>query len=300
MEIVEFQWLKDSPSHKAALQEALGCSGQLLKKHLSPKDLTRSIRAKDISRLPLDLVNHLKVNPIFEGARPTVIKETEDYLVLHKPAFVHSHPLCYSDRDTLINFLAQEGYWEVLKVNEANYDRGLIFRLDFETSGIMIVAKNEKYFEEMRHNFKDKMKRKLYWAIVEGEFDQEGFWTHYFKGTGLKGAKQRVELEPRGDADMGQLELKKVMSVNNKSLVLVNLSSGLRHQIRGQLAALGFPILGDELYGGNKAERLFLHAWRYEWDQIEEDNCADLFDRFFDLNSCLQMSHDMLGVFKRR
>lgn len=300
MEFVEFQWLNDSPSHKAALQEALSCSGQLLKKHFSSKDLARSIRARDTSRLPLDLVNHLQVNPVFKGPRPSVLKETENYLVLHKPSEVHSHPLCYSDQDTLINFLAEEGYWDVLRVNEASYDRGLIFRLDYETSGIMLIAKNEKYFEEMRHNFKDKMKRKLYWAIVDGDFDQEGSWTHYFKATGLKGAKQKVETQARADSDEGQLEVRKVMSVNGKSLVMVNLSSGLRHQIRGQLAALGFPLLGDELYGGKKAERLFLHAWRYEWDEIEEDNQADLFDRFFDLNSCLQMSHDMLSVFKSR
>ena len=102
------------------------------------------------------------------------------------------------------------------------------------------------------------------------------------------------------ESDEGSLEVKKIMTTGNNSLVLVNLQSGLRHQIRAQLAALGFPILGDELYGGSRAERLFLHAWRYEWSEIEEDNSADLFDGFFDLNSGLKMAHDMLRVFKSR
>ena len=300
MEFVEFQWLNDSPSHKSALQEVLNCSGQLLKKHFSSKELSRPIKIRDTSRLPLDLVNHLSINPVFKGPRPYVIKETKNYLVIHKPAGVHSHPLCYSDQDTLINFLAEGGYWESLRVNQLSYDRGLIFRLDFETSGIMLVAKNQQYFEEMRLNFKDKMKRKLYWAIVEGHFDQEGFWTHYFKPTGLKGSKQKVELQTHPDALMGQLEVSSIMTLNDKTLVMVNLSSGLRHQIRAQLAALGFPILGDELYGGQKAERLFLHAWRYEWDEIEEDRQADLFDSFFDLDRALEMSQDMLRTFKSR
>ncbi|MBA2406031.1 MAG: RNA pseudouridine synthase [Bdellovibrionales bacterium] len=300
MEFIEFQWLKESPSHKTALQEALNCSGQLLKKHFSSKELSRPIRVRDISRLPLDLVNHLKINPVFKGPKPFIIKETEDYLVLHKPSGVHSHPHCYTDQDTLLNFLASIGYLDILKVNEGNYDRGLLFRLDYETSGIMIMAKNEKYFAQMRLNFKDKMKRKLYWAIVDGDFDQAGSWIHYFRATGVKGAKQKVDHIQRSDADVGELEVRKIMTVNDKSLVLVNLNSGLRHQIRGQLAALGFPILGDELYGGKQAERLYLHAWRYEWDEIEEDTLADLFDRFFDLNRSLQMSHDMLSVFKSR
>lgn len=300
MQFIELQWLGDCPTFKEALQETLGCSGQLLKKHFSSKELSRSIRAKDISKLPVDLVNHMKINPVYSGPQCEVLKETKDYLVLHKPANSHSHPLCYSDTDTLINFLASEGHWQAIMVNEQNYDRGLLYRLDFETSGIMIVAKTEEYFALMRNNFRDKMKRKLYWAVVEGEFNQEGFWTHYFRASGAKGSKQKVDTTPHSDADMGEMEVYKVHSENNKSLVLVNLTSGLRHQIRAQLSALGFPILGDELYGGKSAERLFLHAWRYEWDEMEEDTQAELFERFFNLNSSLQVSHDMLGIFKRR
>jgi 23S rRNA pseudouridine1911/1915/1917 synthase len=298
--MIEFHWIQDYPSQKEALQGLLNCSGQLLKKHFASKDLNRPIRAKDRSRLPLDLVNHMKINPVFTGPRPAVLKETENYLVLHKPSNVHSHPHVYSDQDTLLNFLSEEGHHQTLNVNANNYDRGLLFRLDYETSGIMLVAKNDQYFEEMRVHFREKMKSKFYWAIVEGDFNQEGFWTHYFKGSGAKGSKQKVDVSPLPDSDMGELEVKKVLYENGKSLVLVNLSHGLRHQIRAQLAALGFPILGDELYGGAKAERLFLHALRYEWDEIEEDPNADLFDRFFDLNRGLQMSHDMFSVFKRR
>lgn len=298
--MIEFHWIQDFSSQKEALQGLLNCSGQLLKKHFSSKELSRPIRAKDRSRLPLDLVNHMMINPVFVGAMPEVLKETENYLVLHKPSNVHSHPLCYSDQDTLLNFLSQSGFDKTLSVNASHYDRGLLFRLDYETSGIMLLAKNEKYFEEMRANFREKMKSKFYWAIVEGDFNQEGFWTHFFRGSGAKGSKQKVENYSFPESDMGELEVKKVLYENGKSLVLVNLSHGLRHQIRAQLAALGFPILGDELYGGTKAERLFLHALRYEWDEVEEDSKADLFDSFFDLNRGLQMSHDMFSVFKRR
>jgi 23S rRNA pseudouridine1911/1915/1917 synthase len=300
MDMVEFSWLSDEPNHKEALQAVLKCSGQLLKKHFSSKELNRSYKAHSVSRLPLDLVNHLMINPEFQGPLPRILEERANYLVLHKPSGVHSHPLCYSDKDTLMNYLAHAGQWESLTVNPTSYDRGLIFRLDYETSGLMLVAKNEKFFEEMRTGFKERMKRKIYWAIVDGDFDQDGSWTHFFRATGVKGAKQKVDLHPHPDADEGSLVVKKIAFKDGKSLVLVNLKTGLRHQIRAQLSALGFPILGDELYGGKKAERLFLHALRYEWDQdAVEDLAADLFDSFFDLHSALKVSHDVLSVFQR-
>lgn len=297
---VEYQWLCDFSSTKDGLQAVLKCSGQLLKKHFSSKELNRPIRAKDLSRLPLDLVNHMQINPVYCGPPALILRETADYLVVHKPSGIHSHPLCYSDQDTLLNFLTSMNRWDALKVNEKSYDRGLIFRLDYETSGLMLVARSNRFFDEMRVQFKDRMKNKFYWAIVEGDFQQEGEWTHYFRGSGVKGAKQKVETTFHPQSDQGVLEIKKVLYDNGKSLVLVNLNSGLRHQIRAQLSALGYPILGDELYGGKSAERLFLHALRYEWEKIEEDPKADLFDRFFDLNRCLQMSHDMFSIFKRR
>jgi 23S rRNA pseudouridine1911/1915/1917 synthase len=301
MEMVEFCWLHDESNHKEALQAVLKCSGQLLKKHFSSKELSRTYMAHSVSRLPLDLVNHLQINPEFMGPMPKIIEERANFLVLHKPSGVHSHPLCYSDKDTLINFLASIGHWDTLSVNSENYDRGLIFRLDYETSGLMLVARNEKFFQEMRKGFKDLMKRKIYWAIVEGDFTQDGSWTHFFRATGVKGAKQKVDIHPHPDADEGSLVVQKIAYKDGKSLVLVNLKTGLRHQIRAQLSTLGFPILGDELYGGRSAERLYLHALRYEWDhEAIEDKSADLFDSFFDLNSALQVSHDMLSIFQSR
>jgi 23S rRNA pseudouridine1911/1915/1917 synthase len=300
MDHIEFQWLHDEGSRKEALQSLLACSGQLLKKFYSSSELQKSIRAKDTLKLPLDLVNHLKINPIYDGPEVKILHETSDYLAVHKPDEIHVHPLKYSDTNTVLNFLAREGKFEALKINLENYDRGLIYRLDFETSGILILAKTASFHSQMRHNFQSEMKRKLYLTVVEGDFNQEGNWTHYFKASMAKGSKQKVLDVEVNDCQKGSLSVKKIMCVKNKSLLLVELKTGLRHQIRAQLAHLGFPILGDELYGGSKSERLFLHAWRYEWSESVEDNGPELFGLFFDLNSAFKMCHDVLGIFKSR
>lgn len=295
---IQWQWLHDELTLKEGLQKTLGASGQLLKRHFSSKELARAIKAQDLISLPINLVNHLKINPSYNGPQGSILRETESYIAIHKPAGIHSHPLCYSDTDTALNYLVAEQKWGCLEINSQSYDRGLLFRLDNETSGVLILAKKIEFFERFRKDFHTNIKRKLYWAIVDGDFDQEGKWAHYFRATGVKGAKQKVSLDPHVDADEGVLKVIKLLHHDGKSLVLVSLQSGLRHQIRAQLSALGFPILGDELYGGHKAQRLFLHAWRYEWDDDGvEDNQADLFGIFFDLNRALQMSHDMLRGF---
>lgn len=294
MSTIQWQWLRSERSLKEALQNSLGCSGQLLKKHFSSKELARPQEAKGLITLPLDLVNNLQINPIYTGAKTIILKETSSYIAIHKPPAVHCHPHRYGDQDTILNFLVQEKKWDVLDVNKQSYDRGLLYRLDYETSGVLLIAKNEQFFLKFRDDFQSQMKRKLYWVIVEGSFNKEGEWTHYFLSTGLKGSKQKVTEEPLTDSRSGTLSVKKIMESQGKSLLLVNLQSGLRHQIRAQLAYLGSPILGDELYGGGISSRLFLHAWRYEWDEYLEDNNPDLFGSFFDLDSALKMSHDMV------
>jgi 23S rRNA pseudouridine1911/1915/1917 synthase len=297
MEFVELSWLQGESSLKEALKKTFGSSGQLIKRYYSSKEQDRKVMPKEVAKLPLSLVNHMKINPEYKGPEVVILSENDDYLVLHKPPGVHCHPHTYDDKDTLLNFLVANNKFEAIEVNTANYDRGLLYRLDQDTSGVMVLAKNEHFLKAIRGNFESSMKKKFYWAIVDGEFDKDGRWTHYFKATGQKGVKQKVSDYEIHESQEATLSVMKVSENQGKTLVLVNLKTGLRHQIRAQLAHLGFPILGDELYGGRKADRLFLHALRYEFSEVVEDPGAELFNVFFDLNGALQMSHDMLGRF---
>ncbi|HXH32318.1 MAG TPA: RNA pseudouridine synthase [Bacteriovoracaceae bacterium] len=297
MSFMEICWLYDEPSLKAALQAAASCSGQLLKKYLSTKDLKRPIMAREVSRLPLDLVNHMLINPEYRGPEVRILREDSEVIVLHKPPGIHSHPLRYSDTNTLLNFLAAHRHWQPLRVNADQYDRGLLYRLDEETSGVMVVAKKDETYQLMRQDFSRQMKRKFYWAVVEGDFDKAGDWTHHFTSSGVKGSKQKVSGTAHFGSVPGSLAVKKVQFKEGKSLLLISLQTGLRHQIRAQLAFLGYPILGDELYQGKKSQRVFLHALRYEWVCVEEDPAPELFHLFFDLDGALEVTHDMLRGF---
>jgi 23S rRNA pseudouridine955/2504/2580 synthase len=118
----------------------------------------------------------------------------------------------------------------------------------------------------MREHFKEIAKKKTYLCRVEGECFLEGKFTHYFSSKEAKGKRVAVSNDKDNDGDRGELLLRPLSydSQTLTTLVEVDLVSGLRHQIRAQLAHLGFPLRGDFFYGGKKANRLYLHALNYQ------------------------------------
>ena len=294
MDFVEIQLLAAESSLKNALK-SFGFSGQRIKKFFPAKLLNTPVKKHQLLKLPVDLVNHLQINPIYQGSPCTILFENDNYLAVHKPRNIHSHPLKYSDTNTVLNFLVTIGRWDVLNINTENYDRGLLHRLDYETSGVLILAKNNEFLLNFRENFNERMKKKVYLAIVEGDFTQDGSQRHFFKGSGEKGSKQVLSSDI--EAQEAVSEIFKLTSLkNNLTLVMVVLKTGIRHQIRAQLSTLGFPILGDTLYGGSESDRIYLHSWLYQWDFVVRDNDAELFSNFLDLDSALQMASDKVGV----
>ncbi len=292
---VEYCVLDEFPSRDEGIRFLTGCSGSQLKKAGFPKKwLEQKNRKGETWRLPLDLVNHGKIVPEYDGPLSHIICESENFLAIHKPPYIHSHPQRYTDSNTALNALYALGRGELLDINSAHYDRSLLFRLDFETSGVLIFAKSEKAYQSVREDFNSKAKEKFYLAIVNGKFDKAGEHTHYLKASGVGGERQKVF--ETGSDQMAHLsvELITYSEKDNLSLLKVGLKTGLRHQIRAQLAHLGFPLLGDELYGGEKSERLYLHAYQYTLTAMNEtfsvrDSQADLFDRFFDLHSTFKV-----------
>ncbi|MEI8345855.1 MAG: pseudouridine synthase [Pseudomonadota bacterium] len=246
-------------------------SKNLLKRNLPAKKIKGPVSAHQEISLPLDLLNNGIINPQYEGPPIPILYEDENILVLDKPANIHVQPLSYSEKNNCLSFLRshpQANYAKALRVNEKAYDRGLLYRLDFETSGAMAYIKDEALYQELRANFAAVAKAKIYRAWVVGDFQKEDFWCHYLRPWGPKGHKMTVTEEPteREQEERGALEVKKLSfdPPKNASLVEVNLKTGLRHQIRAQLGHLGHPVLGDELYGGPPSERLWLHAFLYQ------------------------------------
>lgn len=214
--------------------------------------------------LPLNFVNDGEINPLYSGPEIEIIYEDDTFLVMNKPANLFVHPHVYDEQNNCLSFLRSHGK-NILDVNRDNYDRGLLYRLDFETSGVLVYLKNNSAYTLLRENFKSLAKKKTYRCLVEGECKLSGDFVHYFFSKELKGKRVVVSNDSsQGEAGSFSIKSLNYQSDTNTTLIEVDLKTGLRHQIRSQMAFLGYPLRGDTFYGGKPALRLYLHALDYQ------------------------------------
>src|SRR3989339_215801 len=292
-----FSSLLDYDSVEAYLQQLFFLSkSQLKKSELSKNFLQKAVHRKDQLQIPLDLANNLEINPKYLGKKIEIIFKDDQVAIFNKPYNLHSHPLNYTGQDNCLSFFRKGGrnLGVNLNINKLNYGRGLLYRLDYGTSGVMFYINDEGLLHNLRENFSKLVKKKSYLAIVSGEVRGDGAIESYFKYIGSKDSKAELLSKNNylgGDFPLGKLEyvVRNYNSSEKVSLLEVSLITGLRHQIRAQLASIGHPILGDTLYGGKEAARIFLHAYKYEVEIGEKKYVgksldAELFSRFFDLD----------------
>ncbi|HUS83486.1 MAG TPA: RluA family pseudouridine synthase [Dehalococcoidia bacterium] len=188
-----------------------------------------------------------------------IVYEDADLLVVDKPAGMTVHPAPGHSRHTLVNALLAHcgdlsGIGGVLRP-------GIVHRLDKDTSGLLLVAKNDRAHADLSRQLKEHTVEKRYLALVRGRVEQtEGV---------IEGAVGR---DPRNRKRMAVVEGGRPARtayrvreyVDGMTLVEVAPSTGRTHQIRVHLAAAGHPVVGDALYGKPSAlvGRQFLHAYR--------------------------------------
>jgi 23S rRNA pseudouridine1911/1915/1917 synthase len=258
--------LESTSSIEDFLKLQFRASGNKLKKHFTKKFLNRSLNAKSVLTLPLNFINDGAINPAYIGSALEIIAEDESFFVFTKNPNQFVHPLTYDESDNCLSYLRQMRP-ELLEVNKENYDRGLLYRLDYETSGVMIYVKNDELYQKLRENFATVAKEKIYWCWVQGEMTLLGSFKHAFSSSEEKGKRVKVS-DAAGVGQIGEFAIRPIEfnSELKRTLVEVKLKTGLRHQIRAQMAHLGHPLVGDIFYGGPEASRLYLHALSYGLD----------------------------------
>lgn len=193
-----------------------------------------------------------------------LVYEDSELLILNKPAGV-------ADPTTLIS----GRYPEILKVG--GKDHGACHRLDVGTSGLVVIARNEATYQKMRELFSKNQVQKEYLAWVIGKLDKPGK-IDWPIGPDPKSSK-RVKVyknvaEARRNKALGAVTVYEPLSPDPSpaegrggpmTWLRIIIKTGRRHQIRAHLAAIGHPIVGDSLYKGPTADRLYLHASRLEF-----------------------------------
>ncbi len=263
---LSFCTLNSYCSLEQALIAILNCSRSQIKKFYSAQQRLKKIAAKQEIDCPIDLINFSRVNPNYNGNQIQILTKNSDFLIFHKPIKVHSTSLNYTCQNNIECWLRANGH------ALPSADSGLLYRLDYETSGLMIVCLNIKSYQQLRQNFQQLIKHKTYLAVVTGHIKQTLDLQHFLE---LKKKKVRVFHETSPHRVMANLNIDPLAhsSLNGQDITLVKiqLQQGHRHQIRAQLAACHYPILGEQLYATSDYHRLMLHAYSYQWQWNHED-----------------------------
>ncbi|MCH2161965.1 MAG: RNA pseudouridine synthase [Phycisphaerales bacterium] len=141
-------------------------------------------------------------------------------------------------------------------------EAGLVHRLDQGTSGCLLVADDLQSSERLQEGMRNGGIHKRYVALTRGRMHRDGGFQRYFTSR-YKRSKKVTVSETGIKKEMGVCNWTVLGTTHNRTLLDIKLEGpGRRHQIRAGLASLGFPIVGDTLYGGEEAPRLMLHASR--------------------------------------
>jgi 23S rRNA (cytosine1962-C5)-methyltransferase len=184
-----------------------------------------------------------------QDAPPGVVFEDEDLLVVNKPAGWNTHaPSPYSG----------EGLYEWLKHREPRWAHlAIVHRLDKETSGLIVLAKSPRANQSLTHQFVSQAVRKRYVLITDRPVNQPEFNVKSF----LKRLGDRYLSCPSATGGQrAETSFRVIAQKDRRTRIAARPLTGRTHQIRAQAAASGFPVLGDTLYDGTAAARLYLHA----------------------------------------
>lgn len=187
-----------------------------------------------------------------------VIYADDALVVLDKPAGIPSLAHRHSETNTVANFLVAR-FPETARAGPHPLESGLVQRLDTATSGLLLAARTPSAYATLREQFRARTIEKRYLALVAGHLQASGQITFHLAPAGLRG--QRMRVVPPGQGQEAVSSHAPVESLPHHTLVRITIATGVRHQIRAHLAALGHPIVGDTLYGAIEgATRFCLHA----------------------------------------
>lgn len=222
-----------------------------------------------------------------------VLCNNPNFLIVYKPAGVIVHKpqenaICFTLSDWLIHH-----FKEISRVGVSDRP-GIVHRLDKDTSGILVIPRNECAHNIFSKLFKDREIKKTYLAIVIGHPEETGVIekpisrhpVHRHKMT----ANLKTSLTSFAKTSVGRASktyFKVIKYLKNAALLEVYPITGRTHQIRVHLASIGYPIIGDKVYGKESKliNRQALHAYKLEFNFNNQDYCF-----------CKNMPQDMINL----
>ena len=211
------------------------------------KDIVRDI--EKIRAHNIDIKNNILKNEIKSGnniLEKIRVYEDEEILVVNKPKGMIVHKGNGNFEEITLSDILEFNY-NNLPGEEGR--KGIVHRLDKDTTGLMIIAKTEKAMNNLISDFKEKSIIKKYVCIVRGEVKEDNFT---IKLPIARDLKNRHKMCISKDGKEAITKVKKIWTKNGITKLEVELLTGRTHQIRVHMAYLGYPIIGDNIYSNRK------------------------------------------------
>ena len=228
-----------------------------------------ALKPGDVITLSLPAPTSTELLP--EAIPLVILYEDEDVIAVDKPAGMVVHPAAGHRSGTLVNALLH--HFPGLEGVGEQGRPGIVHRLDKDTSGIILVAKNARAHRHLQAQFKERSIHKTYLALVHGQMkEQEGLIDAPI-GRHARHRK-RMAIVPAHRGREAQTRYEVIAYYDMNTLVAAHPLTGRTHQIRVHLASVGHPVVGDAVYARRdvyKLGRHFLHAHRIQFQRPADD-----------------------------
>lgn len=216
-----------------------------------------------------------------------IVCEDENYLVINKPAGLVVHPSESVKSHTLVNAILShcpqvKNIRDPLVTNDqllaTNLRPGIVHRLDRDVSGLMVIAKTQAAFDDLKRQFQNRKIKKKYTALVYGNVVKDQGEINLSIGRSKDGHKMSARHQPKLNDKTAITKYRVVKRFKVFTLLKIQTLTGRTHQIRVHLRAIGCPIVGDQTYKTNKTKkrknkieiaRIFLYADYLEFHDLK-------------------------------
>lgn len=204
-----------------------------------------------------------------------IVFENDDLLVINKPAGMVVHPAVGHESGTLVH--AALAHAPEMEGIGGEHRPGIVHRLDKDTSGLIVLAKNDRAMQWLQKQFKERKVKKIYLALVDGHPPTPSGRVDAPIGRDSTQRKQMAVVS----ASRGRQSVSEYFTVKqfeDHTLLKVHIHTGRTHQIRVHMGFIGCPVVGDSLYGHRRktlpVKRQFLHAAHLEICLLGEDKVS--------------------------
>ena len=229
----------------------------------SSKKPSHKLHENDIVEFEPKAIEEVKIEP--QNIPLSIVYEDENMLVVNKPSGMLTHPTTIERECTLVNAILYK-YGENLSDINGEFRRGILHRLDRNTSGLLMVAKNNDAHEFLTNQIKEKTALRSYLAIVKGSVKDEKGIINLPIG---RHPTQPHKMAVVDDGKPSITEYKVLERFKNSTYIELTLKTGRTHQIRVHMSYFRTPVFNDTLYGARpekiKTQEQVLQAYKLEF-----------------------------------